>query len=97
MGREYYVYILTNKTRTVVYVGVTADLERRYEEHLNHVFPNSFTAKYDVTTLVYYETFDHADDAIAREKQIKSWKRWRKNQLVESLNPRWVDLTKEEP
>ncbi len=97
MGREYYVYILSNKTRTMVYVGVTADLERRYEEHLNHIFPNSFTARYDVTTLVYYETFDHVDDAIAREKQIKSWKRWRKNRLVESLNPRWVDLTREEP
>ena len=69
---EYYVYILSNKLNTVVYTGVTRDLVRRVYEHRNHVDPNSFTAKYDVHKLVYYESTSDVEAAIQREKQIKS-------------------------
>ena len=89
---EYYVYILSNKLNTVVYTGVTRDLVRRVYEHRNHVDPNSFTAKYDVHKLVYYESTSDVEAAIQREKQIKSWNRKRKNKLVESKNPSWEDL-----
>ena len=88
----YYVYLLTNPTRTVLYVGVTRDLLRRAEEHRRHVYPNSFTAKYGVTDLVYFETFNDIREAIGREKQLKSWNRRRKNELVNTRNPGWKDL-----
>ena len=89
---EYFVYILSNKLNTVVYTGITRDLVRRVYEHRNHVDTNSFTAKYDVHKLVYYESTSDVDSAIQREKQIKSWNRKRKNKLVESKNPSWEDL-----
>ena len=89
---NYYVYILTNKYKTVLYPGVTRDLIKRVYEHRNHVDPNSFTAKYKVTWLVYYEYTNDVRAAIAREKQIKSWSRQRKNTLVETMNPTWADL-----
>ena len=89
---QYYVYILSNVTNTVVYTGVTRDLVCRVYEHKHHLDPNSFTAKYDVHKLVYYEIASEPSSAIEREKQIKSWSRKRKNQLVESMNPQWEDL-----
>ena len=89
---EYYVYILSNYLNTVVYTGITRDLIRRVYEHKNKLDPNSFTAKYDVHKLVYYESTSDVDSAIQREKQIKSWNRKRKNKLVESKNPSWEDL-----
>jgi len=88
----YYVYILTNMTGTVVYTGVTNDLIRRIYEHKHNVDPNSFTAKYAVHKLVYFEETASSYSAISREKQIKSWNRKRKNRLVESKNPKWDDL-----
>ena len=88
----YYVYILANNTRTTIYTGMTNDLIRRVYEHKHHLDPDSFTAKYDVTRLVFYEATTDVRAAIAREKQIKSWNRARKNRLVESMNPQWEDL-----
>ena len=89
---NYYVYILANATNTTIYTGVTNDLYRRLEEHRNHLDPESFTARYDVTKLVYFEHTSDVKAALAREKQIKGWNRKRKNKLVESLNPKWADL-----
>ena len=89
---DYYVYILTNTTGTVVYIGVTRDLVRRVYEHKHKLDPNGFTAKYDVHKLVYYETTSDVRAAIEREKQLKGWNRKRKNKLVESRNPSWSDL-----
>ena len=89
---NYYVYILANKLNTVIYTGVTRDLIRRVYEHRHHLDPNSFTAKHNVTRLVFYEATTDVRAAIEREKQIKSWNRARKNRLVESMNPQWQDL-----
>ena len=89
---EYYVYILSNRLNTVIYTGVTRDLARRVYEHKHHLDPDSFTAKYDVTKLVYYESTSDVKAAIEREKQIKGWNRKRKNKLVESKNPSWAEL-----
>ena len=91
--RHYYVYILTNRTRTL-YVGVTNDLERRMYEHKNKFVPG-FTNKYNVTWLAYYEQTSDVESAIAREKQIKGWRRSKKVALIESSNPRWKDLSLE--
>ncbi|MBQ4427414.1 MAG: GIY-YIG nuclease family protein [Oscillospiraceae bacterium] len=89
---SYYVYILANKLNTVIYTGITNDLIRRIDEHKRHINPDSFTAKYDVTKLVYYEDTIYVNAAIEREKQIKGWNRKRKNKLVESKNPQWKEL-----
>ena len=89
---NYYVYILANRLNTVVYTGVTRDLIRRVYEHKQHIDSGSFTAKYDVTKLVFYEIATNARAAIEREKQIKSWRRAKKNALVETMNPDWQDL-----
>ena len=89
---QYYVYILTNKNHTVLYTGVTRDLIRRVYEHKNHADPNSFTAKYKVHKLVYFEETSDVKSAIEREKQIKSWKREQKVALIMSSNPRFLDL-----
>ena len=88
----YYIYMMTNKYRNVLYTGVTNDLVRRVYEHRNHLLKDSFTAKYHVDRLVYFESTSSRYEAIAREKQIKSWNRKRKNELVESINPKWMDL-----
>ena len=72
---DYFIYILTNRTNVVLYTGVTNDLERRLWEHRSHADPNSFTARYQVHNLVYFETTPDIRSAIAREKQIKSWSR----------------------
>ena len=89
---RYYVYILTNKYCTVLYTGVTNDLIRRVYEHKNHLDKNSFTAKYKVDRLVYFEETSDVTAAIEREKQIKGWNRKRKDKLVVSKNPNWDDL-----
>ena len=88
----YYVYLLSNTTNSTVYVGVTNNLLKRVYEHKNKLDSNSFTARYHIHKLVYYEITSDIYSAIEREKQIKSWNRSRKNQLVDSLNPRWEDL-----
>ena len=89
---NYYVYILTNKYCTVLYTGVTNDLIRRIYEHKNHLDKDSFTSKYNVTKLVYFEETSDIRAAIEREKQIKSWNRERKTSLIMSMNPDWRDL-----
>ena len=89
--RQYYVYNLTNGTRTL-YVGVTNDLERRMYEHRSKLVPR-FTNKYNVSWLAYYEQTSDVESAIAREKQLKGWRRSKKVALVESLNPLWKDLS----
>ena len=87
----YYIYILSNKFNNVIYVGVTNDIVRRVYEH-KHKVNDSFTSRYNVNKLVYYEETDSVDAAIAREKQIKSWNRERKNRLINSKNPDWNEL-----
>ena len=89
---KYYVYILSNKHCTVLYTGVTSDLLGRVYQHKNHLDKNSFTAKYNVTRLVYFEETSDVKAALEREKQIKSWKRERKTSLIMEMNPRWEDL-----
>jgi putative endonuclease len=86
------VYLLCNKAKTVLYTGVTNNLVRRVFEHRERVEPRSFTARYRVNRLVYYEAFDDIVAAIRREKQIKGWTRARKNALVGHSNPTWGDL-----
>ena len=83
---SYYVYILTNKAKTVLYTGVTNNLIRRLEEHKNHHNPDSFTAKYNVHFLLYFEKFTWIQLAIAREKEIKGWKRDKKIELIKTIN-----------
>jgi putative endonuclease len=89
--RTYYVYIMASRSR-VLYTGVTNDLARRVDEHKRGVNPG-FTSRYRITRLVYFEEFADICDAIAREKQIKSWTRIRRIGLVEQRNPFWQDLT----
>ena len=86
-----YIYILTNQNNTVLYTGVTSDLVKRVQEHKIHRF-GGFTRKYNVTKLVYYETFGNIETAIEREKQIKSGSRQKKKILINSFNPEWKDL-----
>ena len=86
-----YVYILTNKLHTVLYVGVTTSLSRRMKEHA--AGQSAFTRRYNVHKLIYVEEYSVIRDAIAREKQIKSWSRKRKMELVDSRNPLWKDLS----
>jgi putative endonuclease len=85
-------YILSNYKKTVLYIGVTNDLNRRILEHKSKIDPNSFTAKYNVDRLVYFEKFQSVNDAIAREKQLKHWNREWKERLVNEKNPEWKDL-----
>ena len=88
----YYVYILTNKSKNVLYTGVTGDLVQRIYEHKRHLDKESFTAKYNVDRLVYFEETSDVKAALEREKQIKSWKRNRKLALIMESNPRFLDL-----
>ena len=85
---------MTNKGNKVLYVGVTVDLVGRVWQHKSKDFPNSFTAKYNVNKLVYYEAFESIRDANAREKQIKAGSRKKKVELVEKENHEWKDLAK---
>ena len=93
MDRSFYIYILTNFTNTVLYTGFTNDLARRLQEHKERINPHSFTARYNIYKLVYYEFFEDAYSAIVREKQIKSDSRKKKIILLESINKEWKDLS----
>ena len=90
----YYTYILSNKINSVVYVGVTNNLERRMYEHKNKLI-EGFTSKYNVNKLVYYACSNDIKEAIAYEKRIKGWVRRKKNELVMSFNPEWKDLSEQ--
>ena len=87
-----FVYIITNAHHTTLYVGVTSNLFNRTVEHRDKVFPKSFSARYNLNKLVYYEIFDSIIDAIAREKQLKAGSRKKKEILINKLNPEWKDL-----
>ena len=87
----YYIYILTNKTNRVLYIGVTNNLPRRLYEHQNKLI-DGFTKRYNLNKLVYFEEYSEIEIAIAREKQLKGWVRCKKNDLIESVNPSWNDL-----
>ena len=89
---NYYVYILTNPSYTVLYTGVTKNLVKRVYEHKMHLEPQSFTAKYNVVNLVYYECTTDIKVAIEREKQIKRWSRKKKDFLIDTMNPERKDL-----
>ena len=89
---DFYVYILTNKNKTVLYTGVTNNLKTRLQQHVEKSNSKSFTAKYNTCYLVYYEHFGWIQEAIAREKEIKNLLRVKKDQLIESKNPNWVFL-----
>jgi len=88
----YYVYIITNRRNGTLYTGVTNALSRRAREHREQTC--SFTRKYGLSRLVYYEIFGDVNAAIRREKQLKKWRRKWKLNLIESLNPQWLDLYK---
>lgn len=92
MDNNYYVYILTNDNNKVMYIGVTNDLRRRLYEHRTHI-AGGFTKKYKTHKLVYFEHTTDINAAIKREKQLKGWKRDKKNALVEAINPEWNDLS----
>jgi putative endonuclease len=87
----YYVYILASRKDGAMYIGVTNDIVRRIYEHRTKAIPG-FTAKYNITRLVWFEIYDDPVSAISREKELKKWKRAWKIQLIESQNPRWDDL-----
>lgn len=88
--KSYYVYILTNKFDTLLYVGVTSDLCRRLAEHANGQY-QGFTKQYRVHKLIYYEQYSDINDAISREKQLKGWTHEKKRRLIEKKNPDWDD------
>lgn len=88
---QYAVYIMASLSR-VIYIGVTADLERRVQEHKAHIDPHSFTAQYRCERLVYVELYSRVEDAISREKQLKGWRRSKKVALIQRMNPHWTDL-----
>jgi|SRR6476661_1580013 len=92
MERGGCVYIMTNKFRTTLYIGVTSDLQKRVYEHVHHVYPQSFTAKNKCEICIYYESFFSIEEAILREKELKGWKRLRKEDLINKMNPQWEDL-----
>jgi putative endonuclease len=89
--RQYFVYIMTNRSRTL-YTGMTNNLERRVEEHRSKLIPG-FTSKYNITRLVYWEEYNDVRNAITREKEIKGWLRNKKIAMIESVNPHWDDLS----
>jgi len=91
MRKQYFVYILTNKHHTVLYVGVTSDLPKRVYQHRMKLVAG-FTSRYNVDKLVYYEVADNPEAAIAREKQIKGGSRQKKIDLINGMNPQWQDL-----
>ncbi len=90
---NFYVYIITNKTKTVLYTGVTNNLKRRLQEHQEG--KSNFSSRYNVKYLLYYEHFGWINEAIAREKEIKGWSRKKKEILINKLNPGWCFLNEQ--
>ncbi len=89
--KDYFIYMMTNKGRTTLYIGVTNSLLRRVFQH-RHGDILGFSKRYNTNRLVHYEQFNNVRDAIAREKQLKGWSRCKKNTLIETTNPSWTDL-----
>ena len=92
--KNYYVYIITNFTNSTLYIGVTNNLERRLYEHKNKLV-DGFSKRYNLNKLVYFEETTNIETAIKREKQLKSWKRDKKETLIKNINPTWKDLSEE--
>ena len=91
MEKQYYVYILTNQSNKVMYIGSSSNLAARIYQHKQKLIPG-FTAKYNVNKLVYFEVTNDPYSAVTRERKLKGWVRARKNQLVETTNPGWEEL-----
>ena len=87
-----FMYIITNEYNTTLYVGATSDLHQRVKEHQHRRYTGSFSARYNLNKLVYFEPYQLIEDAIAREKQVKAGSRAKKVQLIEKINPEWKDL-----
>ena len=92
--KTYYVYIMANNMNTTIYIGVTSDIYRRANEHNDKVV-DGFTKLYNIHKLVYIEEYGSVEDALNREKQLKKWRRAKKDKLINSLNPQWKDLLRE--
>ena len=93
MMKSSYVYILTNKNKTTLYIGVTGDFQKRISDHYEGI-GSKFTRKYAIKHLIYYEIFDNITDAIQREKQLKRWSRSKKESLIGTINPEWEFMEK---
>ncbi|MEQ1862396.1 MAG: GIY-YIG nuclease family protein [Chthoniobacteraceae bacterium] len=91
-SHDYWVYIVSNNTRSTLYIGITSELRVRIWQHRNGSKPGSFSERYHCGHLVYHEHFGDVRNAIAREKQLKGWRREKKNKLITAMNPRWEDL-----
>ncbi|NNK82019.1 MAG: GIY-YIG nuclease family protein [Flavobacteriaceae bacterium] len=89
---KFYIYIITNKPKGVLYIGLTKDLKRRKYQHKNKIHPTTFSARYNLDKLVYFETFKNEEAARLREKRMKKWNRDWKIELIEKNNPKWKDL-----
>ena len=92
--KTYHVYVLTNRSRTTLYVGATSDLRRRMAQHRAGTFAGAFTTRYRLTGLVYAERFDTPSEMVRRERQVKGWRRAKKVALVNAANPSWADLAR---
>ncbi|HEX9825444.1 MAG TPA: GIY-YIG nuclease family protein [Flavobacteriaceae bacterium] len=86
------VYIITNKPNGVLYIGMSRNLKRRVYQHKNKAHPSTFSARYNLDKLVYFETFENKDEAKLKEKRMKKWNRAWKIELIEKTNPKWIDL-----
>ena len=95
MNKDGFVYIMTNKNKTTLYIGVTSNVCRRVYEHIKHLYRNSFTDKYNLEYCVYFEEFSNIESAIAREKELKKWNRKKKELLINEKNPNWSILIDE--
>ena len=95
MQHNYFVYILTNSNKTVLYTGVTNDLQQRVHQHENMLNPKAFTSKYKCYHLIYFERFQNIEHAIQQEKRIKGWSRKKKEILITDFNPNWNFLNDE--
>ena len=89
----FYTYILANNRNGTIYIGITNNFEKRIKQHKTKTHEQSFTSKYEINKLVYYESTKNAESAITREKQLKNWKRQWKLDLIEKNNPQWKDLS----
>ena len=92
MERGGSIYFMTNKNKTTLYLGVTSNLIKRVSEHRTHFYKVSFTDKYNLEFIVFYEFHSTIEEAISREKQVKKWNRTKKEELINKLNPTWIDL-----
>lgn len=91
MSKQYFIYILTNKSHVSLYTGITSDLQKRIYQHKNKLI-DGYTKQYNCSKLVYYEVYEDPENAISREKQLKKWRRDKKDYLINIMNPNWNDL-----